>query len=94
MKIISKNGGQAIPVVKKCPKGWSVSNGTLTQPVGTVWIKNGSFFVKTKSGKTKKNPNYKEKLLVTDEKLFNERIKEKSSYYNIVNNKRSKNAKK
>ena len=39
-------------VYKKKPKGWKVLEGTLTQPVGTVWISNGEpIFKKGKDGK-------------------------------------------
>lgn len=86
MKIIGKNSkpGNEISVVKTMPKGWRTLKGSLTQPRGTIWIANGSFFKKDNKGKYVKNENYQQKLLVVDKKLFNERLKESSSYYRIV----------
>lgn len=37
--------------MKEMPKGWKVIEGTTTQPVGYVWIKNEfSLFAKDKNG--------------------------------------------
>lgn len=88
MKIRLKKSNEEITVLKRKPKGWSEIKGASTQPVGSTWIKNGPFFMHTKNGKLKKNPNYKQKLLITDEKLFRERLKEKSSSYEIVESKK------
>ena len=74
---------EEISVVKTKPKSWTIIEGATTAPVGTKWIRNGPFFVRTKEG-FRKNPNYEQKLLVTDGKIFRQRIKEPSSRYEIV----------
>lgn len=73
--------GEEVKVCKKIPKGWKIEEGTLTQPVGTVWIKNGEpLFVKGKDGKMHKNPKRGSALLVTNEELMITRIAEKRRY--------------
>lgn len=69
---------EEVQVYKRLPKGWKITEGTMTEPVGTRWASNGEpFFVKDKSGKYHKNLNYRQALVVTDEKLMIERIAEK-----------------
>ncbi len=68
-------------VYKKKPKGWKVLEGTLTQPVGTVWISNGEpIFKKGKDGKPHKNPKRKTALCVENEALMITRIAEQRNY--------------
>ena len=73
-KITTKHGADFADVVKKMPKGWKITQGTTTQPKGTVWIDNGESFF---------NGKRKQKLLIVDKKTFNENIKKPSSFYKI-----------
>ena len=73
--------GKEVQVYKKIPKGWQVLKGTLTQPVGTVWISNNEpIFKKGKDGKLQKNPKRKQALCVQNEELMITRIAEKRRY--------------
>ena len=64
-------------VYKTLPKGWRVTEGTLTQPVGTVWIDNGkSVFAKGKDGKRLR----KQALMVENEALLIVRAAENKIY--------------
>lgn len=73
--------GKEVKVHKTIPKGWKVQEGTLTQPVGTVWIKNNEpIFVKGKDGKMHKNPKAKSELYVQNEELMITRIAEERRY--------------
>lgn len=75
METIQVNG-KPIKVYKKMPKGWKKSEGTLTQPLGTVWANNGqSLFTKDKNGKSLR----KTALVITDEKLYQESKKKRNS---------------
>lgn len=68
-----KTMNKEVRVYKNLPKGWKVTQGTLTQPAGTVWINNGkSLFPKNGKPSGRKNA-----LLVTDEQLMTSRIAEK-----------------
>lgn len=72
-----KTNGKEVRVYKNLPEGWSVIKGTMTQPKGTVWIKKGSLFKKDgKSGEYRKNKDYKQALLITDEEQMIETIAE------------------
>lgn len=80
MKYKARNG-EEVAVYKKMPKGWKVNEGTLTQPVGTVWITNGEpIFKKGKGGELHKNPKRKTALFVQNEELMITRIAEKRRY--------------
>jgi hypothetical protein len=46
-----------IDIYKSIPTGWSISNGALTSPIGTIWISNNKSF---RSG------NRKKAILLTD----------------------------
>ena len=73
--------GKEVKVYKKKPAGWEKTEGTLTQPRGTVWINNGeSLFAKNKNG----TPKRKIALLITDEELWNDRKKNKAEKYPII----------
>ena len=73
---------EPVEVRKTMPKGWRVLKNTMTQPAGTVWIQNQEpIFVRGKNGKMKVNPKSKQVLLITDEKLFIDRIAEDRVYF-------------
>lgn len=62
-----KGEKSAVRVYKHLPKGWKVRQGASTQPLGTVWASNGKSIF---------SPEYKQALVVRDEKLMVERIAE------------------
>lgn len=60
-------GGSEVEVLKTLPKGWKETKGAMTAPLGTVMVDNGGSLF-GEGGKRRKFA-----LVVTDEKLFNER---------------------
>lgn len=65
---------QAVKTYNRMPKGWKEDRGA-SNPKGAKWINNGkSRFAKDNNGKR----IFKQALLITDKKLFNEKSK---SYY-------------
>ncbi len=60
-----KDEKSAVRVYKHLPKGWKVREGASTQPPGTVWAFNGKSIF---------SPEYKQALVVRDEKRMVERI--------------------
>lgn len=62
--------GSKTKIYEKIPKGWKVKTGTLTQPVGTLWISNNQPLFLRWEGHSEYNPSYRQALLITDKKLF------------------------
>ena len=61
---------KGITVYKTMPKGWREDKGATTAPAGTKWVTNG----KSRFAKNDKDKR-KSALLITDSKVFNERMK-------------------
>lgn len=62
--------GTKTKLFSRMPKGWKVKIGTLTQPVGTVWICNNQPLFTRWEGRCEYNPSYQQALLIVDKKLF------------------------
>lgn len=90
MRVRNKTTSQETEVVKKMPKGWSEIKNAATAPLGAVWVKSGSLFIKTKDGERIKNPNYEQKLLIKDENVFRERIKNSHRLELVENSNKTK----
>ena len=63
-----KNGCEIAELTKKMPKGWCIIDGATTAPLGTKWVTNGESHF---------NGKRKQKLLITDKKLFRENLEKK-----------------
>ena len=56
-----------VEILTEMPEGWKIIQGTLTQPLGCVWISNGrGLFAKDENG----NRLYRSALLVVDKELY------------------------
>lgn len=64
--------GVEIKVLKTMPKGWKETKGAMTAPRGTIMVDNGGSLF-GKGGKRRESA-----LVIVDEELFKESLKEKS----------------
>lgn len=75
IKIKSKNGNKVFEVLEKMPNGYKETKGTLTQPIGTIWVDNNKSIF---------GGERKQFLVVVNKELFLNHIKTDSSRFELI----------